>query len=56
MKFIIENGSVRITYSNLENLEEQDEKIFRLMLHFHAAELQRDRVIYRLQTQEQVSA
>lgn len=56
MKFIIENGSVRITYTNLDNLEEQDEKIFRLMLHFHAAELQRDRVVYRLKTQDLVSA
>lgn len=48
MKFIIENNSVRLIYTSMENLSEQDAKIFRYLLYFRASEFTINSTIYRL--------
>lgn len=50
MKFIVQNGSVRIIYSNLENLNEDLAKIFRLLVYFNSYELVMNSTIYRVES------
>lgn len=49
MKYIIQQGSVRYIYSNLEAFGEDVARIFRFLIHFRGAQLERGSTIYSIE-------